>query len=244
MVKNIRLANIFAYNSHVGHVTCSQIFKEDFLKSIFGEELEGEKTILDCGCGNGALLLSLGCNKVGLDISLTNIKEAKSFMHGGYFAVGDAEYLPFKDNSFEGVILNMILHHLSDYKNCIKSVKRVLKAGGKAYLFEGNSLGLIPVKPLLILRDLWLKLNGRYPTHELYAGRLSLLKIKKLFLDSGFDIYRLFGGEIFVAELRRALEHRRLFLFLVPVLNQIEYRLNKVMPIIFRTYYGLVAIKK
>lgn len=244
MIKNIRLANILTYDSRKGRITCSQIFKEDFLKSIFNERVEKSEMILDCGCGNAALLLSLGCKKIGLDISLSNIKEAKNFMRGGYFAVGDAEYLPFKDNSFEGVILNMILHHLSDYKNCIKSVKRVLKTGGKAYLFEGNSLGLIPIKPLLVLRDFWLKLNGRYPTHELYAGRLSLLKIKKLFLNSGFDIYRLFGGETFIAELRRALENRRLFLFLVPVLSRIECRLNKVAPLIFRTYYGLIAIKK
>jgi ubiquinone/menaquinone biosynthesis C-methylase UbiE/glycosyltransferase involved in cell wall biosynthesis len=52
------------------------------------------------------------------------------------FVAGDGMRLPFRDQSFDGVICMNALHHMPDYRATLAEMCRVLKAGGRAVFAE------------------------------------------------------------------------------------------------------------
>ena len=62
----------------------------------------------------------LGERVVNLDI------EDSAYVH----VVNKSEKIPFKDNSFDAVLLEYVLEHVEDYLGLLKDVVRVLKPGG------------------------------------------------------------------------------------------------------------------
>lgn len=86
------------------------------------------KTLLDVGCGTGRYMQKFTphLQKVsGIDISSNMIKKAKE--KGLDVHVGDAEHLPFPDNSFDVIISIGVLEHLGDYSKALLEMKRVAK---------------------------------------------------------------------------------------------------------------------
>ena len=105
------------------------------------KELAGKK-VLEIGSGSGAnsaLFKKHGADIVSVDITPERVKStALKFrvVAGGpgraYQA--DAERLPFRDESFDIVYSNGVLHHSENTENGISEVRRVLKPGGLAVL--------------------------------------------------------------------------------------------------------------
>jgi SAM-dependent methyltransferase len=92
--------------------------------------------ILDVGCGTGANLELLGRfgNAEGVDVS----PEALSFCRErGLQSVrqGEAEHLPYPDESFDLVTGLDVVEHLDDDVGGLKEMRRVLRPGGRALLF-------------------------------------------------------------------------------------------------------------
>ena len=56
-------------------------------------------------------------------------------MEGINFKVGNVYNLEFKDNSFDFVIQNGVFHHLEDEERAYKEAYRVLKPGGKMWVY-------------------------------------------------------------------------------------------------------------
>lgn len=106
-----------------------------------------EIELLDAGCGTG-VYAAVMVNKVGylaaLDASEAMLSVAKSRLLDAArigrvsFHHGDIEQLPFPDHSFDGVMVNQVLHHLEDGSDCthraharaIAETFRVLRPGG------------------------------------------------------------------------------------------------------------------
>lgn len=87
--------------------------------------------VLEIGCGSGNLLRSINCDFIfGLDISPEMIKQAKRVCPDGTFVVGDAENLPYKNNSFDKIIISEVLYYLPDLNKAINEAYRVLKQNG------------------------------------------------------------------------------------------------------------------
>jgi ubiquinone/menaquinone biosynthesis C-methylase UbiE/uncharacterized protein YbaR (Trm112 family) len=95
--------------------------------------------ILEIGCGGGAessLLKRHGANMTSVDITPERTASTAfrlSLIKEGSFSVfqADAENLPFKDNSFDIVYSNGVLHHSENTERCVEEVYRVLKPNGK-----------------------------------------------------------------------------------------------------------------
>ena len=64
-------------------------------------------------------------------------KEKKGYgFHDITFIKGDAEDLPFEDNTFDIVVISYGLRNLGDYNKGISEFKRVLKEDGKLGILE------------------------------------------------------------------------------------------------------------
>jgi len=112
--------------------------------------------ILDLGCGEGrhiihAQMFNRAALNVGVDIETNNIHTAKARLDenreyfktlnqenetttkidsGDHWCVADGNGLPFIDGCFDVVICSEVLEHISDYRNMLEEINRVLKPGG------------------------------------------------------------------------------------------------------------------
>jgi SAM-dependent methyltransferase len=104
----------------------------------------GCSLVLDVGCGSGRHVVHLarqGFRPLGLDISPTGLHLAQAWMREeGYepmLALGDTrEPLPFRDNSFQGVLSTQVIHHarIAAVRLAIGEICRVLQSGGLAFV--------------------------------------------------------------------------------------------------------------
>src|SRR5437870_13108125 len=97
-------------------------------------DVSGKMSILDVGCGPGyvsAAAAERGAIPIGLDFSEEMIAIAKKKFPGVEFQHGDAQNLPFPDNSFDRVVANFALLHLANPERAIAEAARVLKPGGR-----------------------------------------------------------------------------------------------------------------
>ena len=104
------------------------------IKKIY--KLKNNAKILDIGCAKGFLvkdLVDIGLDAYGLDISEYAIKNSHKDV-AGRIHLGNANKLPFKDNTFDFVISLNTLHNLekNGCKVALKEITRVSK--GRSFI--------------------------------------------------------------------------------------------------------------
>ena len=110
--------------------------QKEIIRQYFGSG--PNERVLDLGCGTGEFSPYFSKSKyVGIDIDPKNITYAKKH-YKGEFLVADARQLPFKNESFDKVLVVGVFHHLStdDCQLVFKEMKRVLKKDGKVLIME------------------------------------------------------------------------------------------------------------
>jgi ubiquinone/menaquinone biosynthesis C-methylase UbiE len=105
----------------------------EVLEYIKGE-IRHPEALLDLGCGTG-FVLTVSNNKfpieIGLDASERILAVAQS--KGFNVCLADVAKTPFKNNSFDVITANAILHHMYDPFYLIEEALRLLKPGGYFY---------------------------------------------------------------------------------------------------------------
>ncbi len=113
--------------------------RKDYPDILMEIEQEEWDSLLDAGCGTGAVI-SLLSEKyphkkyTGIDLSPKMIDVAKLKNINADFICGDCENLPFNDNSFDVVICSQSFHHYPDPEKFFSNVLRVLRPGGRLIL--------------------------------------------------------------------------------------------------------------
>lgn len=101
--------------------------------------------VLDVGTGPGVLLVEIGrlrpdLRLAGLDLSPDMVAAAERNLQelGGRASahVGDVTDLPFPDDSFDLIVSSMSLHHWDDPAAAGPELARVLRPGGRVYLYD------------------------------------------------------------------------------------------------------------
>src|SRR4029078_2021598 len=90
--------------------------------------------LLDVACGPGyvsAAAKQTGAVPTGIDFSDNMVAIAKRMFSEIQFKQGEAQDLPFKDGSFDRVLMNFGLLHVSNPERACAEACRVLKPGAK-----------------------------------------------------------------------------------------------------------------
>src|SRR5260370_31004641 len=109
------------------------------------KECWSDLTVLDAGCGNGTLSAAAaraGAYVVGIDYS-TSVERAeqhKAEFAGGnapriQYVQGDVQHPPFAPGVFDVVYSDGVLHHTDDTKRSFDALSRVVKPGGRMFVW-------------------------------------------------------------------------------------------------------------
>jgi len=163
-VNKKNLVQSFYETHHKEGQRLNQSFLESIRGQLFSDWIGKNKKVLDLGGRDGTLTKHfIEKNHVTLaDIDENALEYAKKNYKVETMKVDLNQSLPFKDNSFDVVVMAEVLEHLPYPKITLSEIKRVLKTNGK---FIGNL-------PLAYhLKDRWQILRGRKllisvdPTH-------------------------------------------------------------------------------
>ncbi len=112
------------------------------------DQYSPEGTLIDVGSGPGHLLIQIALahpflRLVGIDASADMVEAGrrnanKAGLRQLQFRQGEAQNLPFGDNSVDFVVSSLSLHHWSEPGKALKDIHRVLKPGGQMLLFDGR----------------------------------------------------------------------------------------------------------
>lgn len=136
----------------------------------------GKKT-LDIGCGPGWYSVSYakgGANVVSMDLTRKAVELAGKYIKlenlpNAAPLQGDAQVLPFKDDSFDLVASSGVLHHVPDPGATFREVRRVLKKDGEAKITLYYSNIMLRSRFLFMVMKLALKLLGARH-HDVNSG--------------------------------------------------------------------------
>jgi ubiquinone/menaquinone biosynthesis C-methylase UbiE len=115
--------------------------------------------VLDAGCGPGRFAervhRELGAHVSAIDISSRMVD--LTAMRGIDAQLADIQELPFRDEEFDCVVANWVLHHVPDLDVALDEIARVLRPGGRlvAGTLARDHMG-----------EMW-QLVGGEPTHDL-----------------------------------------------------------------------------
>jgi len=129
---------------------------------------------LDVGCGNGAFTEELvarcaPADVVGIDPSDDQLAYARARRgtEMAKFQVGDAQKLPFNDNSFDVAAMALAITFLSDPGAAVAEMARVVRQGGlvATYMWDVPGGG-VPVHPIYLALESMGLMSGRPPNSE------------------------------------------------------------------------------
>lgn len=105
-------------------------------------EVRPGERLLEMGCGEGANLHHLGARTRAANVFAVDFSRAKvRFAVQETKAMGanaDAACLPFRDRSFDAVLIRDLLHHVPDRLAVLAEAARVLRPGGRVTVIEPN----------------------------------------------------------------------------------------------------------
>lgn len=122
----------------------SRILRERFAATGFLDSIAPGSTLLDAGCGSGRYTMALArltpARVIGLDLGATSLERARQIASDARianveFRAGNVLELPFADASIDCVFSNGVLHHTGDTVRGLREMHRVLKPGGRAFLY-------------------------------------------------------------------------------------------------------------
>jgi SAM-dependent methyltransferase len=114
-------------------------------------DLRGMQSILDVGSGAGQIAKHLlkyadpGAQITCIDLSRQMLLRARQRLKSGHpsFVTADLSYLPFADESFDGITCGYVLEHLPEPQMGLAELARVMRPGGRMFLLttEDNFSG-------------------------------------------------------------------------------------------------------
>ena len=118
-----------------------------------------ERRALELGCGTGVFLrrvATCGAQIVGIDLSqdlLAHARENVTGIENVRLVCGNAEAMPFPDQSFDAVYGSSVLHHLG-LERAMAEAFRLVRSGGRIVFAEPN---IVNPQVFIMFRFSWWK---------------------------------------------------------------------------------------
>ena len=116
-----------------------------WMSDILGYSGTSGMRVLDVGCGQGVDINEYalaGAQVTGVDLTPRHCELARAHLGArglpGEVVQGDAEALPFPDESFDRVSSNGVLHHTPGIEPALREIRRVLRPGGETRIILYN----------------------------------------------------------------------------------------------------------
>jgi SAM-dependent methyltransferase len=116
---------------------------EEQILPLIDQHLAGTHRVLDVGCGEGQVArraVTLGAEAVGVDPTRNQIAVARQRAGGPRYGEAAAEALPFRDASFDAVVMCLVIEHISPIEPAIAEMARVLEPDGRCLLLLNHPL--------------------------------------------------------------------------------------------------------
>lgn len=156
------------------------------------------RRVLEIGVGLGAdhqRFAEAGAVLAGIDLTERAVEHTRgrlaSLGLASDITVGDAESLPFPDNSFDIVYSWGVLHHSPDTPRAIAEVLRVLSPGGTARIMIYHTWSMIGF--MLWIRYGLLQMRPWRSLASLYAEHLESPGTKAYSIAEAHDLFRSFA---------------------------------------------------
>lgn len=97
--------------------------------------------ILDVGCGIGTYMRRLGelsPHVYGIDVEIEHLRRGSQSLPNLVLAAG--ENMPFRNDTFDAVLLNEVIEHVSSDAATLREATRVARPGGKIVVYAPNRL--------------------------------------------------------------------------------------------------------
>jgi SAM-dependent methyltransferase len=93
-------------------------------------------SVLDLGCGPGGV--GKRCAEYGYKVTLADVYQSPAIpaLMLPFVRLAQNADLPFKEGSFDNILIFAMLHHVEDPLRMISEVKRTLASGGRLHLIE------------------------------------------------------------------------------------------------------------
>ena len=122
----------------IGSLGTGHIYRK---RALMRGGLKAGMTVLDVACGTGAVTRAIlqvlgGSGRVtGVDPSPGMLAQARAHVPAE-FCEGQAEALPFPDDTFDFLTMGYALRHVQDLQTAFAEYRRVLRPGGRVLLLE------------------------------------------------------------------------------------------------------------
>jgi SAM-dependent methyltransferase len=182
------------YEAHAEH----RYRLEPYIPAFARFDESRDPRVLEIGVGLGAdhqRFAAAGAILTGIDLTERAVEHTQRrlslFGLTSELPTGDAEHLPFTDNTFDVVYSWGVIHHSPETPKAVSEILRVLKPGGTARIMIYHKWSLVGVM-------LWLRYglaSGRpfRPIADIYACHLESPGTKAYSLPEARQLFRLFS---------------------------------------------------
>jgi ubiquinone/menaquinone biosynthesis C-methylase UbiE len=143
--------------------------------------LKGMESVLEIGCGNGTgtklikkYFAPKNITAIDLDEKMIELARKRNTDPSISYTLMDASTLDFPDEQYDAIFDFGIIHHVPDWKGCLKELKRVLKPNGQLIL-EDLSIDSFTIG----IGKLW-RIVSAHPYEFMYTPKEFTEYMKKL----------------------------------------------------------------
>lgn len=134
--------------------TLKNLIHRFLMNGIDIKDMVQGKIVLDAGCGSGKYACAFAQLGAGRVYAIDLNEHTLAFARSQAAKIADAEkkiefikssiahLVEISDNKFDFVYSNGVIHHMNEYDAAVAELYRVLKPGGKFYMYVNGELGL------------------------------------------------------------------------------------------------------
>lgn len=145
--------------------------------------------------------------------------------------VGDMNLLPFRDETFDFVLMSATAHHSPDIETSAKEAARILKPGGTMLVLNEPTGGWIKNLPALFDRRF---ARGKDRDELIHENEYTIFRFKNSFKDAGFQILDSFFSTYYDHKLQTAAVKGIRFAFLAGTVSRL-WKIEGVRKFLMKT---------